>query len=135
MNHGGAELGTLPSGVTFIASGVLSGTPATGTGGSYSITITATNGIGSDATQNFVLTVNNQASGAVYYYFEDHLGTSRVITDYSGTVCYDADFYPFGGERPYTLNCDPDYKFTGKERDSESGLDEFGARYYSSQYG
>jgi len=23
------------------------------------------------------------------------------------------------------------YKFTGKERDSESGLDEFGARYYT----
>jgi RHS repeat-associated protein len=28
-----------------------------------------------------------------------------------------------------------DYKFTGKERDSESGLDNFGARYDSSQYG
>jgi RHS repeat-associated protein len=27
------------------------------------------------------------------------------------------------------------YKFTGKERDSESGLDNFGARYDSSQYG
>jgi putative transposase len=27
------------------------------------------------------------------------------------------------------------YKFTGKERDSESGLDNFGARYNSSQYG
>src|SRR5713226_5815718 len=27
------------------------------------------------------------------------------------------------------------YKFTGKERDSESGLDCFEARYYSSQYG
>jgi RHS repeat-associated protein len=27
------------------------------------------------------------------------------------------------------------HKFTGKERDSESGLDNFGARYMSSQYG
>ena len=27
------------------------------------------------------------------------------------------------------------HKFTGKERDSESGLDNFGARYDSSQYG
>jgi hypothetical protein len=26
------------------------------------------------------------------------------------------------------------YKFTGKERDGESGLDEFGARYYSSAF-
>ncbi|MHB8753517.1 MAG: RHS repeat-associated core domain-containing protein [Candidatus Acidiferrales bacterium] len=28
-----------------------------------------------------------------------------------------------------------DHKFTGKERDSESGLDNFGARYHSSQLG
>lgn len=27
------------------------------------------------------------------------------------------------------------YKFTGKERDTESGLDNFGARYYSSTMG
>ncbi|MBN9617470.1 MAG: hypothetical protein BGO25_08230 [Acidobacteriales bacterium 59-55] len=27
------------------------------------------------------------------------------------------------------------YKFTGKERDTESGLDYFGARYYSSSMG
>jgi RHS repeat-associated protein len=27
------------------------------------------------------------------------------------------------------------HKFTGKERDSESGLDNFGARYNSSQFG
>ena len=27
------------------------------------------------------------------------------------------------------------YKFTGKERDAESGLDDFGARYYSSNFG
>jgi len=26
-------------------------------------------------------------------------------------------------------------KFTAKKRDSESGLDNFGARYYSSQFG
>jgi hypothetical protein len=39
------ESGTLPSGVTF-SGGVLSGTPATGTGGSYPVTITATNSYG-----------------------------------------------------------------------------------------
>jgi RHS repeat-associated protein len=32
-------------------------------------------------------------------------------------------------------NVVPTYEFTGKERDGESGLDNFGARYYSSQYG
>ncbi|MDQ2834430.1 MAG: RHS repeat-associated core domain-containing protein [Acidobacteriota bacterium] len=31
--------------------------------------------------------------------------------------------------------CAPAYKFTGKERDTESGLDNFGARYYGSNMG
>jgi predicted outer membrane repeat protein len=48
----------LPSGVTLSSGGVLSGTPAAGTGGSYALTITASNGIGSNATQSFTLTVN-----------------------------------------------------------------------------
>jgi RHS repeat-associated protein len=72
------------------------------------------------------------------YYVEDLLGTSRVITTSSGVVCYDADFYPFGGERtPYTNNCPSsnNYKFEGKERDTETGNDDFGARYYSNRFG
>jgi RHS repeat-associated protein len=55
--------------------------------------------------------------------------------DASGVVCYDADFYPYGGERTYTNTCPQNYKFEGKERDSESGLDNFGARYYSNRFG
>lgn len=53
----------------------------------------------------------------------------------NATLCYDADFYPFGGERAYTNTCAQNYKFTAKERDSESGLDNFGARYYASTMG
>jgi RHS repeat-associated protein len=78
------------------------------------------------------------SSGNVFYYFADHLGTSRVIVQdgTTPTLCYDADFYPYGVERPpYTNTCSQNYKFNGKERDSESGLDNFGARYNSSQYG
>ena len=56
-----SETGALPSGVTFTpnsgGSATLSGTPATGTGGSYPLSITAHNGIGSDSTQSFTLTV------------------------------------------------------------------------------
>jgi hypothetical protein len=55
------ETGTLPSGLAFNASsGVLSGIPAAGTGGTYDLIFTATNGVGSDATQNFILT-NHEA--------------------------------------------------------------------------
>jgi RHS repeat-associated protein len=55
-----SESGALPSGVTFTAAtGVLAGTPAAGTNGTYPITFTASDGVGSNATQNFTLTVNN----------------------------------------------------------------------------
>jgi hypothetical protein len=53
---------TLPSGVTFAdngnGTGTLSGTPGAGTGGIYSITFNANNGIGTPAAQPFTLTVN-----------------------------------------------------------------------------
>lgn len=58
-----SKSGILPGGVSFdAAKGILSGTPATGTGGRYSITFTASNGIGAIATQVFTLTVNQAPS-------------------------------------------------------------------------
>jgi Putative Ig domain len=54
------EAGALPAGVTFhpgtAGTATLSGTPAAGTGGTYSIVVTATNGLGA-AQQAFSLTV------------------------------------------------------------------------------
>ena len=45
----------------------------------------------------------NVSSGNIFYYFADHLGTSRVIVQAGQTIpCYDADSYPFGGERVIT---------------------------------
>src|SRR5579885_2537573 len=67
------------------------------------------------------------AGGNPLYYVEDMLGTSRVLTNNAGAVCYDADFYPYGGERTYTNSCPQNYKFEGKERDTETGNDDFGA--------
>jgi RHS repeat-associated protein len=75
------------------------------------------------------------ASGSVLYYAEDMLGSSRVIVQSNGTLCYDADFTPFGAERAYTSTCPQNYKFEGKERDSETQNDEFGARSYSWRFG
>jgi hypothetical protein len=49
-----SESGALPTGVTF-SGGVLSGTPTVG--GTFPITFTASNGIGSPATQHFTLSV------------------------------------------------------------------------------
>ncbi len=53
----------LPAGVTFTpATGILAGTPAAGTGGTYNLTFTAANGVSPDAVQNFTLTVTDGPS-------------------------------------------------------------------------
>ena len=54
------SLGWTPSEGRFIRRKLclLSGTPTAGTGGEFAITLTASNGIGAPATQDFVLTVN-----------------------------------------------------------------------------
>lgn len=53
--------GALPAGVTFTdhdnGQATLAGTPAAGSGGSYTLTISASNGVGGTATQTFALTV------------------------------------------------------------------------------
>jgi len=51
------ESGTLPTGVTFTG-GVLSGTPVVPGGGSFTFTLTASNGVSPDAHQTFTLTVD-----------------------------------------------------------------------------
>jgi RHS repeat-associated protein len=71
----------------------------------------------------------------VFYYFSDHLKTASVITDSAGVIQAESDYYPWGGESKF-VNADSNhYRFTGKERDAESGLDYFGARYYSNRLG
>jgi hypothetical protein len=73
-----SESGTLPTGLTFNnTSGTISGTPADGTAGSYSITFTAANGVGSD-TLSYVLMVG--PAGALT------ITASSPSMTYGGTV-------------------------------------------------
>ena len=74
-------------------------------------------------------------TGGVFYYFSDHLKTASVITDSAGVIKAESDYYPWGGELQFVNNDSNHYKFTGKERDTETGLDYFGARYYSNGLG
>jgi RHS repeat-associated protein len=81
------------------------------------------------------------------YLTVDHLGSTRLITDGTGAVLERHDYRPFGDEvtfgtgsvragiAGYGVDLTTRLKFTGKERDVESGLDYFGARYLSSAQG
>jgi RHS repeat-associated protein len=79
----------------------------------------------------------HDVSGDVHFYFSDHLGTHSLVTDSIGTMPpqEESDFYPYGGEIPISGSDSNHYKFIDKERDSESGLDNFGARYNASTIG
>lgn len=76
-------------------------------------------------------------SGTVHYYFSDDIGSTSMVTNATGSVVEeDLDYYPYGGIVAGSLDSVPqNYKFTGKERDAESGLDNFGARYFTSNIG
>jgi len=75
------------------------------------------------------------ATNAVHYYFSDHLGSASIVTNASGAIEDESDYYPYGGEMVITATAPQNYKFTGKERDAESGLDDFGARFHASALG
>jgi RHS repeat-associated protein len=79
--------------------------------------------------------VARKSTNGVFYYFSDHLKTASVVTDSLGNIKSESDFYPWGGEIQFVNNDSNHYRFTGKERDAETGLDYFGARYYSNGLG
>jgi len=79
-------------------------------------------------------TVN--AAGVVFVH-GDWLGTERARSSASGVICQTETSLPFGDDAVVTGGCtvaSPDF-LTGKPRDAETGLDDFGARYLSSQWG
>ncbi len=95
---------------------------------------------------NEALTTGGGTSLDLRWLVSDHLGTPRMILDQTGTLANVSrlDYLPFGEEVPsnfrtgipgYTASDGVRQKFTSKERDNETGLDYFGARYYASTQG
>jgi len=84
--------------------------------------------------------------GGTSYLTADHLSTPRVITKADGAVAGRHDYLPFGeeilstysgrsGVTGYGVDEGIRQKYTAEERDNETGLDYFGARYYVSMQG
>jgi len=84
--------------------------------------------------------------GRTSYLTSDYLGSTRVVTKSDGSLKARYDYSPFGEElgsgiggrtvgMGYSAADSTRQKFTQKERDNESALDYFGARYYSSAQG
>ena len=82
----------------------------------------------------FGLPLSASAQMAVEYYHLDAIGNVLVTTDTAGTVVEQHDYDVFGQEVNVQAGAQPK-RFTGKERDQETGWDYFGARHYGSKIG
>ncbi len=65
----------------------------------------------------------------------DHLGSSTIITESSGGVVESTEYNPFGTTRTHSGATLTNYKYTDQELDPETGLYNYGARYYDPMIG
>ena len=116
------------------------------TAGSYSLTAKATDNVGAQTTSTAINITVITTVADVRWIVTDQLGTPRMIFDQTGSLAnmLRHDYLPFGeeltaggrtGTLGYGVGDGARQKFTQKERDVETGLDYFGARYYSSTEG
>ena len=67
---------------------------------------------------------------AVKYNLENNIYSSMVVLDDVGSIVNTQEYYPFG-ETSFGSYAKKRYQYVGKERDEESGLYYYGARYYA----
>ena len=75
------------------------------------------------------------ASSSKRYYLADHLGSTRSLVDETGTVTAAYDYWPYGKILATSGTDATHFRFTGHERDSESGLDYMLERSYANDTG
>lgn len=71
---------------------------------------------------------------AIQFQLPDHLGSSNVVVDLTGSPVNREEFLPYG-ETSFGSFARKRYRFTGMERDEESGFAYHQARYYASWLG
>jgi len=76
----------------------------------------------------------DDASPATAYQLGDHLGSSMIVVDDSGAWTNREEYMPYG-ETSFGSFARKHYRYTGKERDEESGLSYHGMRYYAAWLG
>ena len=76
-------------------------------------------------------------TGDISYYHTDHLGSTSVVTDKTGVKVVEYVYRPYGETSLVSPISDPGphYKYTGQEKDSETSLYFYNARYYDPALG
>jgi RHS repeat-associated protein len=66
----------------------------------------------------------------VYYLHSDHLGSTSLTTDITGTLVAETRYLPYGEERWITGTLVTDFTFTGQPAEAGFRLMDYNARYY-----
>ncbi len=66
----------------------------------------------------------------VYFIHSDHLGSTSLTTDITGTLVAETRYLPYGEERWITGTLVTDFTFTGQRAERGFGLMDYNARYY-----
>jgi RHS repeat-associated protein len=69
-------------------------------------------------------------SPPIQFHLADHLGSSNVVLDATGALVNREELLPYG-ETSFGSFAKKRFRFTGVERDEESGLNYHGARYFA----
>ncbi|UIE37907.1 SpvB/TcaC N-terminal domain-containing protein [Leptodesmis sichuanensis] len=85
-------------------------------------------------------TVDTVPESVIRYQVNNHLGSASLELDAAGAIISYEEYYPYGSTsyqagRSGTEVSLKRYRYTGKERDEESGLYYHGARYYAAWLG
>ena len=91
------------------------------------------------------LTIDNgitlsTATNSIRYQYDNHLGSASLELDQTAAIISYEEYHPFGttsyrSGRTETEVSQKRYKYVGKERDEETGLYYYGARYYAAWLG
>ncbi|MEO5562424.1 MAG: RHS repeat-associated core domain-containing protein, partial [Chitinophagaceae bacterium] len=78
----------------------------------------------------------NNETQLIRYQYSNHLGSSSLELDDAASIISYEEYFPYGTTSYSTVDAGREvaakrYRYTGKERDEETGLNYHGARYYA----
>ncbi|MFO7863767.1 MAG: RHS repeat-associated core domain-containing protein [Salinivirgaceae bacterium] len=91
----------------------------------------------SDDQKRIAMIDNDGTTETIRYQYDNHLGSASLELDQNAEIISFEEYHPFGttsyrSGRNETETAQKRYKYVGKERDEETGLYYYGARYYAS---
>lgn len=81
------------------------------------------------------LIARREANGAVFYVLEDHIHSTRVVTDQNRTVVGRYNYKPYGEQQAQNLTDNSPHLWQGQRHDADGGLVYMNARYYDAVMG